>query len=77
MPPANPFFEPWTTPFGAPPFENIKITHFMPAIEAGIAEQRREVAAISEEAGPPDFANVIEPFEMETPAFIAVEGRRR
>lgn len=63
MPPANPFFEPWTTPFGAPPFENIKITHFMPAIEAGIAEQRREVAAISEEAGPPDFANVIEPFE--------------
>ena len=33
----NPFMQEWDTPYGIPPFDKIKIEHYMPAIKAGIA----------------------------------------
>ena len=59
-PDANPFFAEWTTPFGVPPFQDIKPGHFPPAFERAIAEQRREIDAIAGNPAPPTFANTIE-----------------
>ena len=60
---ANPLLTPWTTPFGVPPFAQIKPAHFVPAINEGIAQQRREVEAIVANTQAPTFANTIEALE--------------
>jgi peptidyl-dipeptidase Dcp len=60
---ANPLLKPWTTPFGVPPFGDIKPEHFLPAIKAGIAQQRQEIEAIANNTQPPTFANTIEAME--------------
>jgi peptidyl-dipeptidase Dcp len=62
-PDANPLLKPWTTPFGVPPFGEIKPEHFLPAIKAGIAQQRQEIEAIANNPQPPTFANTIEAME--------------
>lgn len=59
----NPFFTEWTTPFGVPPFAQIRDQHFLPALERGIAEQRAEVEAIAASQAPPTFANTVEALE--------------
>ena len=59
-PPSNPFFSEWKTPFGVPPFDQIKTEHFLPAIEEGIAQHNREVGAIAKSPAPPTFASTIE-----------------
>jgi peptidyl-dipeptidase Dcp len=56
----NPFFREWKTPFGVPPFGEIRNEHFLPAIQKGIEEQRREVRAIAGNPQAPTFANTIE-----------------
>jgi peptidyl-dipeptidase Dcp len=61
--PANPLLQAWTTPFGVPPFAEIKPEHFLPAIRAGIDEQRKEIDAIANNPEPPTFANTIEAME--------------
>lgn len=57
---ANPFFKEWTTPFGVPPFQEIRNEHFLPAFERAMAEQRRDIEAITSNQEPPSFANTIE-----------------
>src|SRR3984893_4656171 len=57
--PSNPFFAPSTLPFHAPPFDRIKDSDYQPAIDAGIAEKMKEIAAIANNPAPPDFANTI------------------
>jgi peptidyl-dipeptidase Dcp len=59
-PAANPFFTEFNTPFGVPPFDQIKTEHFMPAFEKGIADQRREIEAMAKNGEPPTFANTLE-----------------
>ncbi len=53
----NPFFTPSTLPFGAPPFDRIKDSDYLPAFRAGIAQQTREYEAIANNPAPPTFAN--------------------
>ena len=53
----NPFFTPSTLPFGAPPFDRIKDSDYLPAFRAGIAQQAREYEAIANNPAPPTFAN--------------------
>jgi peptidyl-dipeptidase Dcp len=60
----NPFFTEWKTPFGTPPFPEIKDVHYMPAFEEGMARQKKEVEAIAQSAEPPTFANAIESLEL-------------
>jgi peptidyl-dipeptidase Dcp len=55
----NPFFEPWNTPFGAPPFDRIKPEHFRPAYDRAIAEHAAEIAAIANDPAVPTFENTI------------------
>jgi peptidyl-dipeptidase Dcp len=59
----NPFFETWTTPFGAPPFARIKPEHFMPAYARAFAEHDAEIAAITAQTAAPTFENTIVPLE--------------
>ncbi len=42
----NPFLTPYTTKYQIPPFEDIKISDFIPAIKAGI-ESRRPISSAS------------------------------
>jgi peptidyl-dipeptidase Dcp len=55
----NPFFETWTTPFGAPPFSRIKPEHFVPAYDRAFAEHDAEIAKIAGQKEPPTFDNTI------------------
>ncbi|MGC8745690.1 MAG: M3 family metallopeptidase [Candidatus Saccharicenans sp.] len=57
---ANPLFTDWTAPFGAPPFDRIKVEHFKPAILEGIARHNAEIKKIAENPDPPTFANTVE-----------------
>ncbi|MBR7024211.1 MAG: peptidase M3, partial [Bacteroidales bacterium] len=59
----NPFLTEYTTPFQVPPFDQIKIEHYMPAFEAGIKEQQAEIEAIANNAETPTFQNTILPFD--------------
>ena len=59
----NPFLEEWDTPYGIPPFDKIKESDYMPAIKAGIKQQREEIEAIASCAEAPDFDNVIGAYE--------------
>jgi peptidyl-dipeptidase Dcp len=60
LPAANPFFSPWRTPFGVPPFDRIKDDHFLPAFREGMARQRKELAAIAGNKAAPTFRNTLE-----------------
>ncbi len=55
----NPFFTEWTTPFGVPPFEDIRPEHFRPAFEEGMRRQRAEIDSIVANPAAPTFENVI------------------
>ncbi len=55
----NPFFESWTTPFGAPPFARIEPGHFMPAYERAFSEHATEIEKIASQNAPPTFDNTI------------------
>ncbi|QDP00778.1 M3 family metallopeptidase [Thalassotalea sp. PS06] len=60
---SNPFYSEYDTPFGIAPFEQIKIEHYMPALEKGIAEQKAEILAIANSDEAPTFENTIEAME--------------
>ena len=55
----NPLLQEWATPFETPPFEEIRIEHFKPAIEKTIEIAREEINTISENPEPPDFENTL------------------
>ena len=61
--PSNPFFAPSTLPFQAPPFDKMKDEDFQPAIEAGMAEQIKEIQAITNNPAAPTFENTFIPLE--------------
>ena len=60
----NPFFSTYETPFEVPPFEQIKIEHFLPAVEEGIKQQQVEIEAITNNTEAPDFNNTILAFDQ-------------
>ncbi len=79
--PSNPFFAPSTLPFQAPPFDKIKDGDYQPAMEAGMAQQRKEVQAIADNSAPPTFENTFVAMEKSgqllqrvQTAFFAVTG---
>jgi len=61
---SNPLLQEWTTPFGVPPFDQIRNEHFLPAFEKAFAEQREEIEAIAAQTDPPTFANTVEALEL-------------
>ena len=55
----NPFFQEWDTPFGVPPFDKIKVEHYMPAYLAAMEEHNKEIEAIINNPEEPGFENTI------------------
>lgn len=55
----NPFLSEYTTPFGVPPFDLIKLEDYKPAFLQGMEEQVKEMNAIVSQSEAPDFANTI------------------
>ncbi len=79
--PSNPFYAPSALPFHAPPFDKIKDSDYQPAIEAGMAEQLKEMQAIANNPAAPTFENTIVAmektgalFQRAYAAFNAVTG---
>ena len=60
---ANPFLAEWDTPYGIPDFTKIQEKHYIPAIQAGIAQQESEIQAIIDNQDVPTFENVVEAYE--------------
>jgi peptidyl-dipeptidase Dcp len=60
----NPLLPQWAGPFGGvPPFDQVRVEHFKPALEAAMAEQLAEIGRIAADPAPPTFANTIEAME--------------
>jgi peptidyl-dipeptidase Dcp len=59
LPASNPFAKPSTLPLQAPDFSKIKDADYLPAILAGMAQQKHEVAAIANNPAPPSFGNTV------------------
>ncbi|MDE6043071.1 MAG: peptidase M3, partial [Muribaculaceae bacterium] len=55
----NPFLAEYDTPFEIPPFEKIKLEHYLPALQAGIDQQNAEIEAIVANEETPTFDNTI------------------
>jgi peptidyl-dipeptidase Dcp len=70
---SNPFFEAWTTPFEAPPFDQIRPEHFHPAYDRALLEHAREIAAIADDAAAPTFENTIVALEKSGRLLTKVE----
>ncbi len=56
----NPLLQTWETPFGVPPFDQIKIEHYLPAFVEAMARHQAEIQAIARSATVPTFANTVE-----------------
>ena len=81
LPASNPFAKPSTLPFETPDFSKIKDSDYLPALLAGMAQQKNEVTAIANQKAAPTFDNTV--VEMEKSgllleranlAFSAVNG---
>ncbi len=59
----NPFLSEWSNEYGIPDFAAIKITDYMPAVKAGIAQQEAEIQAIIDNPEAPTFENTIAAFD--------------
>jgi len=51
----NPFLNEYDTPYGVPPFDKIKTTDYIPAVDAGIQQQLKEIDAIVKSKKKPYF----------------------
>lgn len=59
----NPLLSDWSTPFGVPPFDQIKNEHYLPAFDQGMINHKAEIDAIVNNAEAPSFANTMEALE--------------
>src|SRR5689334_8885148 len=81
MQPSNPFAKPSTLLLQTPDFSRIKDSDYLPALLAGMAQQKAEVAAIANQKAPPTFGNTVVAMERSgllleraNLAFSAVNG---
>jgi peptidyl-dipeptidase Dcp len=55
----NPLTRPWETPYGLPPFDQIRAEHFASAFETAMAGHKQEIDAIASNAEEPSFRNTL------------------
>lgn len=70
----NPFLSEYQTPFGVPPFDQIKMEHYEPAFLKGIEEQNKLIDAIVQNTEAPTFQNVIQALDNSSPILDRVGG---
>ncbi|HEX8937182.1 MAG TPA: M3 family metallopeptidase, partial [Sphingomicrobium sp.] len=59
LPASNPFSRPSALPFQTPDFSKISDKDYLPALLAGMAQQKREATAIANQKAPPTFGNTV------------------
>lgn len=59
----NPLLEEFNTPFGVPPFDQIKVEHFEPAFVEAMDQQAKAIDAIVKNTDEPTFENTVEALE--------------
>ncbi len=55
----NPLLQAFKTPFETPPYDKIKVEHFIPAIQEGMKMGRKDIDVIVNNAAKPTFQNTI------------------
>ena len=70
----NPFLTEWDTPYGIPPFDQIRTSDYIPALKAGIEQQNAEIDAIVSNPDAPTFENTIAPLELSGGIISKVAG---
>ena len=70
----NPFLTDWNTPYGIPPFQEILVDNYIPAIQAGIEQQKKEIEDIVNNQDAPTFDNTILPLELSGEILRKVSG---
>lgn len=70
----NPFLRESKLAYGAPEFDEIKLEHFKPAFEAGIAEGKANIDKIVADTAAPTFRNVIVAMEYASPILSKTSG---
>lgn len=55
----NPFFQDWTAPYAAPPFQLIEADHFIPAFEQAMVLHNAEIEAVAGNPEPATFENTV------------------
>ena len=69
----NPLLARWTGPQGGvPPFDAVAVEHFVPAVEAAMAEQRSNLADLCANPAPPTFENTLAALERSGRSFERV-----
>ena len=70
----NPFLTEWDTPFGIPPYDKIQIDDYIPAIQAGIEQDNKDIEAIVNNSEAPTFENTMEPLQRTGQLIAKVSG---
>lgn len=70
----NPFFTEYGTPFGAIPYNNITLEHFVPAVKEGIRLECEAIERICNESGAATFENTIEALEYSGVKLSVITG---
>ena len=70
----NPFLTDWNTPYGIPPFQESQVDNYIPAIQAGIEQQKKEIEDIVNNPDAPTFDNTILPLELSGEILRKVSG---
>ena len=70
----NIFLTEWDTPYGMPPFEQITLADYIPAVKAGIEEQKQELDAILKNPDAPTFENTVAAWELSGRTLDKVSG---
>jgi peptidyl-dipeptidase Dcp len=59
----TPLLQEWSTPYGLPPFAQVRPEHVGPALGAAMAEHREQLARIATSRAAPDFDNTVAAFD--------------
>ncbi len=70
----NPFFSRSTLAYELPPFAEVRVAHYAPALDRGMAEQLAEIEAITGSGQPPGFDNTVVALERSGALLRRVES---
>ncbi|MDE5891095.1 MAG: peptidase M3, partial [Bacteroidales bacterium] len=70
----NPFLGEWKTPYGLPPFDQIREKDYVPAVKIGIKLQEKEIDAIIACSEEPTFENTIAAYQRSGAILDKVQG---
>jgi peptidyl-dipeptidase Dcp len=70
----NPLLQPWTAPYGLPPFDAIRPEHFASAFAAAMREHRSELDAIASQTEAASFANTVARLDASGRLFARIDG---